>query len=715
SRPIDLEDKLLSFSHQTVEIFFDALQAQADSYNCSLDCSSNCSGCQRLFKEGLNQISGQDFEIFPKEAEDERRKIWFDIYRFASDGNIQVGWWSASEGLSLKQSAYPPNFTDNRLTVIVVVEPPFVFKNDTDPDNVSYYGYSIDVLSEIAKRVGFEYNVAECSSGGYGFLENGHWNGCIGNIVRGEADVILGALTVTVERDKVMDFTLPYYDFAGIQIMMKKEDSSTKLFYYASVFTTPAWLSILAVLTATSILLWAFERITQPRPYRNNHPSHKQETNQQLSCNEPSNHDATLSTISSEFFNLTVSSNHCNQETFTSHFDGDKISPSQKSTKLSNGDDNGNTKSTPNENKESDTEFHLTSQSHTNSTATLISEDQVVSTDVYKRNNRQWADADNSQNNVEKKDNSAYTIGDSIWFVVGALTMAGGGDPPKSIAGRVLVAGFWFFTVIIMSTFTANLAAFLTVSRLGTSISSLDDLAAQNEINYSAVKDTSVMEYFKRMANIENNFYEDWKSMSFVERTDQESRAVWDYPLGNKYNAIWKTIQRTGLIDTNQEGLDKVRAGGFALITESPIIRYYTSLHCDLEAVGEQFSTRPYAIGLKDKFPYTSDFSQAILDLQKDRVLGDLQFKWWSEDSGCMTENTNEGLGLYLLSGTFIVAGAGLALGVIALGLEHIIIRLRRPKESRDLIALYLEAHTVNVTWRPCDLATLRLSERSAS
>ena len=54
-----------------------------------------------------------------------------------------------------------------------------------------------------------------------------------------EADVILGALTVTVERDKVMDFTLPYYDFAGIQIMMKREDSSTKLYYYASVFTTP--------------------------------------------------------------------------------------------------------------------------------------------------------------------------------------------------------------------------------------------------------------------------------------------------------------------------------------------------------------------------------------------------------------------------------------------------------------------------------------------
>ncbi|RUS78064.1 hypothetical protein EGW08_014176, partial [Elysia chlorotica] len=430
----------------------------------------------------------------------------------------------------------------------VCQEPPFVFRNDSDPDSITYHGYSIDVLSEIAKKVGFEYNFVECSPGGYGFLEDGKWTGCIGNVVRGEADVIIGALTVTVERDKVMDFTLPYYDFAGIQIMMKREDSSTKLYYYASVFTTPAWLSIFGVLGVTSILLWAFERITQSNRKKDSRAFSK--------------------------------------------------------------------------------------ESHTNANQALIQTDQ-------------------------------------------SLRSPGGGDPPRSLAGRVLVAGFWFFTVIIMSTFTANLAAFLTVSRLGTSVSSLEDLAAQKEINYSAVRDSSVMEYFKRMATIESNFYEDWKSTSLRERTDQESSAVWDYPLGNKYNALWKAIQRNGLIDTNENGLNKVKAGGFALITESPVIRYYTGLHCDLQAVGEQFSTRPYAIGLKENFPYTGKFSQAILDLQKDRVLGDLQFKWWKDNSACSTDDANAGLGLYLLSGTFIVAGVGLALGVLTLALEHVIVKVK--------------------------------------
>ena len=38
-----------------------------------------------------------------------------------------------------------------------------------------------------------------------------------------------------------------------------------------------------------------------------------------------------------------------------------------------------------------------------------------------------------------------------------------------------------------MSTFTANLAAFLTVSRMGTTIASLDELAAQSDVRWGVV------------------------------------------------------------------------------------------------------------------------------------------------------------------------------------------------------------------------------------
>lgn len=77
-----------------------------------------------------------------------------------------------------------------------------------------------------------------------------------------EADVIIGALTVTAEREEVVDFTLPYYDFAGIQILMRKPDTNVNLFYFVDVFTTEAWLCLFGVIILTSILLFVFERFS---------------------------------------------------------------------------------------------------------------------------------------------------------------------------------------------------------------------------------------------------------------------------------------------------------------------------------------------------------------------------------------------------------------------------------------------------------------------
>jgi hypothetical protein len=47
------------------------------------------------------------------------------------------------------------------------------------------------------------------------------------------------------------------------------------------------------------------------------------------------------------------------------------------------------------------------------------------------------------------------------------------------ISGRLVAATWWLFGFIIIASYTANLAAFLTVSRLDTPIESLDDLSKQ--------------------------------------------------------------------------------------------------------------------------------------------------------------------------------------------------------------------------------------------
>lgn len=77
-----------------------------------------------------------------------------------------------------------------------------------------------------------------------------------------EADIIVGSLSVTTEREAVVDFTLPYYDFAGIQILFQDPEDNDGLFSFMTVFHWDVWLCLAAVLLTTSILLHVFDRLS---------------------------------------------------------------------------------------------------------------------------------------------------------------------------------------------------------------------------------------------------------------------------------------------------------------------------------------------------------------------------------------------------------------------------------------------------------------------
>ncbi|KAG7252829.1 hypothetical protein CRUP_010655, partial [Coryphaenoides rupestris] len=56
---------------------------------------------------------------------------------------------------------------------------------------------------------------------------------------------------------------------------------------------------------------------------------------------------------------------------------------------------------------------------------------------------------------------------------------------------------WWAFTLIIISSYTANLAAFLTVQRMEVPIESVDDLADQTAIEYGTMHGGSTMTFFQ--------------------------------------------------------------------------------------------------------------------------------------------------------------------------------------------------------------------------
>ena len=62
-------------------------------------------------------------------------------------------------------------------------------------------------------------------------------------------------------------------------------------------------------------------------------------------------------------------------------------------------------------------------------------------------------------------------------------------------AGRILTACYWFCIVVWVSTYTANLAAFLTVKNVAHPIKSVDDIA-QTSHQVGVVASTSIQESF---------------------------------------------------------------------------------------------------------------------------------------------------------------------------------------------------------------------------
>uniref|UniRef100_A0A0N5C9D9 PBPe domain-containing protein n=1 Tax=Strongyloides papillosus TaxID=174720 RepID=A0A0N5C9D9_STREA len=285
------------------------------------------------------------------------------------------------------------------------------------------------------------------------------------------------------------------------------------------------------------------------------------------------------------------------------------------------------------------------------------------------------------EQNSELENKRKFTIKESLWFCLTSLTPQGGGETPLNISGRFLSATWWVFGFIIIATYTANLAAFLTVSRLEQPISSLDDLAGQYKIEYAPIKGSASETYFKRMAGIEEKFYNIWKDMSLNESlnsVDKSKLAIWDYPVSEKFSNLWRIMQQSKLPNSIDEAISRVMTSenGFAFIGDAMDIQYAVLTNCDLQIIGNEFSRKPYALGVQTAHPMKDKLSTSILRLLHQRKLESLKRKWWDENPNkakCpTTSDSNYGIKIDNIGGVFIVILGGIIIAIITLVIEYI-------------------------------------------
>lgn len=92
---------------------------------------------------------------------------------------------------------------------------------------------------------------------------------------------------------------------------------------------------------------------------------------------------------------------------------------------------------------------------------------------------------------------NSFSVANSLWFTLGSLMQQGMDLTPRSLSGRVVGGAWWFFSLILISSYTANLAAHLTVERMITPIKSADELSQQTEIEYGALSGGTTVAFFK--------------------------------------------------------------------------------------------------------------------------------------------------------------------------------------------------------------------------
>ncbi|XP_046694783.1 glutamate receptor 3a isoform X11 [Silurus meridionalis] len=463
-----------------------------------------------------------------------RTNFTIDVYEMKSSGARKVGYWSDMEEFVYETELQVTNESssvENRTIVVTtIMEAPYVMykRNHLQLEgNDRYEGYCVDLASEIAKHVRIKYKLSVVSDGKYGARdpETKTWNGMVGELVYGRADIAVAPLTITLVREEVIDFSKPFMSL-GISIMIKKpQKSKPGVFSFLDPLAYEIWMCIVFAYIGVSVVLFLVSRFS---PY-------------------------------------------------------------------------------------------------------------------------EW----NINNSDEAKDPQAppdppneFGIFNSLWFSLGAFMQQGCDISPRSLSGRIVGGVWWFFTLIIISSYTANLAAFLTVERMVSPIESAEDLAKQTDIAYGTLDSGSTKEFFRR------------SKIAVFEK-------MWSY---------MKSAEPSVFVKTTPDGVARVRKskGKFAFLLESTMNEYIEQRKpCDTMKVGGNLDSKGYGVATPKGSALRTPVNLAVLKLSEQGILDKLKNKWWYDKGECGTKDSGSkdktsALSLSNVAGVFyiLVGGLGLAMTV---------------------------------------------------
>ena len=131
-------------------------------------------------------------------------------------------------------------------TVVVATKPlePFVFVDSTEPDGRGLRGYSIDVWNEIADRLdlGTEWVIDDT------VLQ------ILDRTAEGEVDAAIAGISMTAERETLVDFSHPYFD-SGLQVAVRPGNDRGTFGVIADVITSWNVLALVLIMVMLTLVV----------------------------------------------------------------------------------------------------------------------------------------------------------------------------------------------------------------------------------------------------------------------------------------------------------------------------------------------------------------------------------------------------------------------------------------------------------------------------
>ncbi|XP_037086487.1 glutamate receptor ionotropic, kainate 2-like isoform X2 [Pollicipes pollicipes] len=463
------------------------------------------SGLIRLSKDGLRH----DFEL--------------DVLELGAAGMKTVGSWSLRGGVNYtrtwgqKEEEIATSMANRTFRVVVGTANPYVMiANATDGSGKQQFkGFCIDLMNAIAEMKKFSVIYHASPDNQYGsYSEKDGPSGMIKELMENTADMAIADLSITLERERGVDFSMPWMNL-GISILYRKPvKAPPRLFSFMGPLSAEVWIYMGTAYLGVSVLLFILARLA-PEEWDNPNP--------------------------------------------------------------------------------------------------CIEEPDVLE--------------------------NQFTMLNSLWFTIGSLMQQGSEIAPKAVSTRMVAAWWWVFTLIMISSYTANLAAFLTAGRMETPIKSAEDLSKQTAIKYGA-KNTGSTKYF------------------FRDSSKEHYRRMYNF---------METARPSVYVDSSDAGVERVKKGKYAFLMESAGIEYVLERNCELTQIGGLLDHKSYGIALQPGSPYTPIINSAILEIQEEGTLLELKNRWWKSTESCPDDNkvnANE-LGIDNVGGVFVVLLGGMCVAVI--------------------------------------------------